>query len=104
MKYDIMDKQAYALVRTLKEFREYILHSHIIAHVPSVVIKEVLTQSDPDGRRDKWIAVVLEYHLESNPTKLIKGKGLARLISQSNYDALDSNQLDLEAGIYTTSK
>jgi len=38
-----MDKQAYTLVRALKEFRVYILHSHIIAQVPSASIKEVLT-------------------------------------------------------------
>ena len=43
LKYDIMDKHAYALVRALKEFRVYILHSQIIAHVPSTTIKEVLT-------------------------------------------------------------
>lgn len=54
-KYDIMDKKAYALVRSLKEFRVYILHSHVIFHFPSAAIKEVLTQSDPDGRRAKWI-------------------------------------------------
>ena len=82
LKYDIMDKQAYALVIALKEFRVYILHSHIIAHVPSVAIKEVLIQSYPDGRRDKWIVVLLEYDLEIKPTKLIKGKGLDKLTAQ----------------------
>lgn len=89
-----MDKQAYALVRALKEFRVYIQHSHIIAHVPSASINEVLTQSEPDGRRAKWITVLLEYDLEIKPTKLIKGQGLAKLMAQSNYDALDLNQLD----------
>ena len=73
LKYDIMDKQAYALVRELKEFRVYILHSHIIAHVPFVAIKEVLTQPNPDGRRAKWIVVLLEYDLEIKHPKLIKG-------------------------------
>jgi hypothetical protein len=29
--YDIMEKVAYALVKALKEFRTYILHSHVIA-------------------------------------------------------------------------
>lgn len=103
LKYDIMDKQAYALVRALKEFRVYILHSHIIAHVPSASIKEVLTHSDPDGRRAKWIEFLLEYDLEIKPTKLIKGKGLAKLMAQSNYDALDLDQLDLDASICTIS-
>ena len=84
LKYNIMDKQAYALVRALEEFRVYILHSHIIAHVPFATIKEVLRQSDPDGRRVKWIAVLLEYDLEIKPTKLIKGQCLAKLMAQSN--------------------
>ena len=98
-KYDIMDTQSYALVRALKEFRVYILHSHIIAHVPSTAIKEVLTQLEPDGRRAKWIAVLLEYDLEIKPTKLIKGRGLAKLMAQSNYGALDLNQLNFELDI-----
>ena len=54
LKYDIMDNKAYALVRALKEFRVYILHSHVIAHVPFSAIKKVLTQSDLGGRREKW--------------------------------------------------
>ena len=60
------------MVRALKEFIVYILHSHVIAHVPSTAIKEVLTQLDPTGRRAKWIAILLEYDLEIKPTKLIK--------------------------------
>ena len=96
-----MDKKAYALVRAIKEFRVYILHSHIIAHVPSVAIKEVLTQSEPDGRRAKWIVVLVDYDLEIKPTKLIKGQGLAKLMDQSNYDALDLNQFDFDAANHT---
>ena len=104
LKYDIMDKQAYALVRGLKEVRVYIFYSHIIAHVPFVTIKEVLTQSDSNGRRSRWIAVLLEYDFDIKPTKLIKGKGLAKLMARSNYDPLDLNQLDLDVSNCTISK
>ena len=97
-----MDKQAYALVRALKEFRVYILHSHVISHVPSTTIKEMLTQLDPDGRREKWIAILLKYDLEIKPTKLIKGQGLEKLMAQSNYD--DLNQLDCVVGIFNVLK
>jgi hypothetical protein len=76
LRYEIMEKQAYALVKALKEFRMYILHSHIIAYVPSNSVKDILTQPDPEGRRGKWIAAMLEYNLEIKPTKLIKGKAL----------------------------
>ena len=69
------------MIRALKEFRVYILHSHITTYVPSATIKEILTRLDPDGRRDKWIFVLLEYHLEIKPTKIIKGQGLAKFMS-----------------------
>jgi hypothetical protein len=45
LKYDIIKKHAYALVKPLKEFRIYILHSHSIVCVPSTAIKDILTQA-----------------------------------------------------------
>ena len=71
LKYNIMEKQAFSLVKALKDFIVYVLHSHIIAFVPHSVVKDILTQ-DPDGKRGKWIAVILEYDLEIKSTKLIK--------------------------------
>ena len=73
LKYNIIKKQALALVKALKDFRVYILHSHILAYVPNVVVKDVLMQTDPEGRRGKWIVALLEYDVEIKPTKLIKG-------------------------------
>ena len=54
LKYNIMEKQAYALVKALKDFRVYILHSHTIAYVPNIVVKYILSQ-DPrwkEGQMD----------------------------------------------------
>jgi hypothetical protein len=91
MKYDIIEKQAYALVKAPKSFRVYVLHSKVIAYVPSVSVKEILILLDIDGRRRKWIAKILEFDLEIRPTKLVKGQGLARLLAESNYKALGVN-------------
>jgi len=88
-----VEKQAYALVQALKEFRVYILHSHTITHVPTNAVKDILTQPDPEGKRGKWIAVLLEYDLEIKSTKLIKGQGLAKLMAQSNSDALNFDMI-----------
>ena len=76
-----MEKQAYACVRELKECRVYILHSHSVVFVPSVAIKDILTQVEPDRRRAKWIATLLEYDIEIRPTKLVKGQGLAKFMA-----------------------
>jgi hypothetical protein len=83
-KYDIMEKKSYALVKALKAFRFYVIHSRVIAYVPSASVKEILIQPDIDGIRSKWIAKILEFDLEINPTKLVKGQGLARLLAESN--------------------
>ena len=71
----------------------YILHSHIISHVPTSDVKDILTQLDPKGRRGKWIAFLLEYDLKIKPTKLIKGQGLAKLMTQSSCDALNVHMI-----------
>jgi hypothetical protein len=91
LKYNIMEKHAYALVKALKEFRMYVLHSHVLAYVPNSVVKDILTQPDPEGKRGKWIAALLEYDVEIKPTKLIKGQGLAQMMTQSNFELLGVN-------------
>jgi hypothetical protein len=91
LNYDIMEKKEYALVQALKEFRVYILHSHTIAYVPSSFVKDILTQLDIEGKRGKWIVVLLEYDLDIKPTKLIKGQGLAKMMEQTNCELLGIN-------------
>lgn len=69
----------------------YVLHSHIIAFVSSGVVRGILTQTDLDGKRGKWIAVILEYSIKIKPTKIIKGQQLDNLMAKSNFHALDIN-------------
>lgn len=89
LRYDIIEKQAYALIKYLKAFKVYILHSKIIAYVPSAAVKDVLMQPDVDGRRAKWIAKLIEFHIELKPTKLVRGQGLAKLLAEENCRSLD---------------
>jgi len=97
LRYDIIEKQAYALIKSLKAFRVYILHSKIIAYVPFAAIKDVLTQPDADGRRAKWIAKLIEFNIELKPTKLVRGQGLAKLLAEENCRTLDINLMCLNS-------
>ena len=83
-KYDPIEKQAYALIKYLKNFRIYILHAKVIAYVPLVAVKDVLTQPDIDGKRAKWISKLIEFDVEVKPTKLVKGLGMAKLMAKEN--------------------
>jgi hypothetical protein len=98
LKYDIMEKHAYAMVKSLKAFRTYVLHSKIIAYVPSSSVKDILVQPDNDGRRGRWLAKIQEFDLEVKPTKIIKGQGLAKLLSESNLKVLGINRLQEDEG------
>lgn len=69
----------------------YILYSHIIAYVPNLVVKDILIENGPEGKRGKWIATIFKYDIEIKPTKLIKDQGLAKLMAESNCRALDIN-------------
>jgi hypothetical protein len=91
LRYDPIEKQAYALIKDLKSFRIYILHSKVITYVPSSSVKDVLTQPDIDGKRARWIAKMIEFNSEVKPTKLVKGQGLAKLLTEENHKMLDIN-------------
>jgi hypothetical protein len=94
LRYDILEKQAYAMVKALKSFRTYVLHSRIIAYVPTSSVKDILVQPDSDGRRGRWLAKIQEFDLEVKPTKLVKGQGLEKLLAESNFRALGINHLE----------
>jgi hypothetical protein len=56
LRYDILEKQAYVMVKSLKDFRTYVLHSKVIAYVPTNVVKDILVQPDSDIKRGTWLA------------------------------------------------
>ena len=90
MKYDPIEKQDYALIKSLKIFRIYILHAKFLAYVHSAAVKDVLTQLDIDGKRAKWISK-LEFDIEVNPTKLVRGQGLAKFMAKENCELMGIN-------------
>ena len=82
LRYDLIEKHDYALIKSLKTFIIYIIHAKFLAYVPSVALKDVLTQPDIDGKRAKWICKIIEFDIEVKPTKLVKGLGLSKLMAK----------------------
>ena len=90
-----MEKKACALVKALKFFRIYVLHSKILAYVPSLAVQlEIPIQPDNEGKRGRWIAKVMEYDMDIKPTKLVNGQGLDKLLAESNCQVLDLNLME----------
>jgi hypothetical protein len=80
-------------VKVLKAFRTYVLHSRIIAYVPTSSVKDILVQPDSDGKRGRWLAKIQEFNLEVKLTNLVKGQGLPKLLAESNFRVLGINNI-----------
>lgn len=82
LKYPLMEKQAYVVVKTIKQFRYYILHSQAIVFVPHSVVKSILIQQDIGlNNRASWVSNIQEFNLDIKPTKLVRGQVLCKLIA-----------------------
>jgi hypothetical protein len=51
LKYKLMEKQAYVMVKGLAHFRPYFWNSHIVAYVPFPEVKDILAQKECAGTR-----------------------------------------------------
>jgi hypothetical protein len=58
LNYSITKKQSYALVNSVKHFRNYIGYNKIKAYVPYPAVKDVLLQQDCMGTRGKWVSKI----------------------------------------------
>ena len=81
LNYSPIEKHVFSLVKAVKYFRFYILHSHTIVFVPDPTVKSILTQQEVgSNKRGNWIARIQEYDLDLKPTKMVRGKGLCELM------------------------
>lgn len=81
LRYSKMEKHAYVVVRALKNFRFYILHSHSVIHVLDPAVESILTQQDVGcNNRVAWIAKVQEYDIEIKTTKIVRGNALCKAL------------------------
>lgn len=97
LKYSQVEKHAFIVVKALKNFRFYILHSHSVVHVPNVAVKSMLTQQDVGcNTKGTWVAKTQEYDIEIKPTKLVRGNTLCKAIAENeNVEESDKKQLVL---------
>jgi hypothetical protein len=90
----ITEKQYYALVKSLKHFRSYVGYNKIKAYVPYPIVKDVLNQQYFLRTRGKWVSNIQEYDLDIKPTKIIKGQGLTKMLTESNEEAIRMDEND----------
>lgn len=84
LRYSKMEKHTYAVLRSLKTFRFYVLYSHSIVYVPDSSVKSILTQQEIGcNTRGALIEKVQEYDINLKPTKLMWRNGLCKIIIEN---------------------
>lgn len=96
LKYDATEKQAYALVKAIKNFRPYFIGDTIVAYVPTTTVKDIFTQQETTGFWCRWINKIQEFNIDIQITKWVRGQGLAKLMAEKNLEANQINQVEHE--------
>jgi hypothetical protein len=88
LKYSIIEKQAYALVKSLKHLGAMLVTIRSKHMYCTLAVKDVLSEQDCLGTRGNVGVKIQEYDLEIKPTKIIKGQGLAKMLIEINEEAI----------------
>jgi hypothetical protein len=75
-RYSFVEKHVLAVVKSLKKFRYLLTHSKVHLKVTHPSVKEFLLSKDLNEKRAGWITKVMEYDVDIQTTKLVRGRGL----------------------------
>ena len=73
LKYDIIEKQVYALVKVVKEFRCYLVNAFVGYFVLTTIVKDIFPQKEISGRSCRWIKRIQEFNIDIQVTNLVRG-------------------------------
>lgn len=82
--YNYVEKKTLMVIRVLKNFRNLISHNKIHLLVPHASVKDFLLRKDINEKREGWITKVMEYDVDIQVTKLVRGKGLCKQMVSSH--------------------
>jgi len=85
LNYSVVEKQAFAVFKTLKHFRPFLLKTHTKIIVPYPAARQLLIQREVGEKRSNWITALQEYDVEIQPTKIVRGQGFCKKITGASH-------------------
>ena len=76
LNYSQVEKQAYTIYKSVKNYRTYLLKSRTKVIIPYMSIHNLLIQKELGEKRAHWMTALQEYDMEIKLAKIIKGQGL----------------------------
>lgn len=81
-RYSFVEKYVLAVVKSLKKFKHLLTHSKVHLKVTHPSVKEFLLSKDLNEKRAGWITKVMEYDIDIQTTKLVRGRGLCEYLAR----------------------
>ena len=97
LNYPIVEKQAYAVFKAVKQFTPYILKNRTKVIVPHPTVRYLFVKNELGERRGNSLTTLQEYDLEFKPAAIVKGQGLCKLMTegQNNEESSWDNEAEL---------
>ncbi|XP_059067618.1 uncharacterized protein LOC131858403 [Cryptomeria japonica] len=91
IKYEINEKKAYALVKTAKHFRSYLVRAKVIAYVPNAAYKGTLVKANTEGNTKEEKLKILQEEIDQAMKEMTLERGRlllkdARILIYSGWD------------------
>lgn len=64
------------------------------------MVKDILSKQECLGKKGRWITKIQEYDIKLRPTKLLRGQGLAKLMTEQDFSSLEGAGLEDQEHIY----
>jgi len=80
LNYPAIDQQAYVIFKAVKHFWSYMLKSRTKVIVPYPAVRNLLVQKELGEKWENWMTSLQEYNLKINPTQIVRGQGLCKLV------------------------
>ena len=90
--YSFVEKHVLAVIRSLKKFRHMLSNNKIKIMVAHHSVKDFLLNKDLNTKRAGWITKAMEYDIEINVTKLVRGKGLCEQLAGNGNNNLNDDK------------
>ena len=73
MNYLEVEKQAFAVYKTVKHFRPFLLKTHMKVMVTFPAVRQLLMQKELGEKRENWVTALQNYDIEIKPAKIVRG-------------------------------
>ena len=83
LNYPAIDKEAFAVFKSVKHFKPYLLRSHTKVIIPHLIVQFFLIKKELRDKRGNWLTALQEYDLEINLAKLVKGQALCKFVDEA---------------------